>query len=123
MAEETYSPDQLIAGDFPIITDTGTILSGENLSRGAVLGIVTASGKYRLCDADTPATDGSQDPKAILVEDVDASGGDVTDAPIYLAGEFNENKLTMKASTTIAQIKAALRALSIFIKSARAASV
>lgn len=110
----TYVGDNLIAGDFPIDTDEATILSGEDLARGAVLGIVTSGGKYRECD--TGASDGSEAPKAILAQKTDASGGDITKVPIYQTGQFNDNKITLKGSTTAADVKAALRALCIFLK-------
>jgi hypothetical protein len=38
---ETYTPDKLLAGDYPAVTDIVTILSGQNLVRGALLGKVT----------------------------------------------------------------------------------
>jgi hypothetical protein len=41
VTSDAYSPDQLIAGDFPCMTRSVTLLSGQNLLRGAVLGKVT----------------------------------------------------------------------------------
>lgn len=38
---ETFTPDKLLAGDYPAVTDIITILSGQNLVRGALLGKVT----------------------------------------------------------------------------------
>jgi len=38
---ETYIPDQLIAGDMKLVTQTVTITGGKLLSRGTVLGMVT----------------------------------------------------------------------------------
>ncbi len=111
---ETFTHDNLQAGDFPIVTDAVTILSGENLTRGAVLGKVTASGKYILCD--TAAVDGSEDPKFILAEDADASGGDLDDVPVYASGEFNDNKISLGGATTPADVKEALRDRSIYLK-------
>ncbi len=87
-----------------------TILSGQNLKAGAVLGKVTASGKYKQCDNTTPASDGSQTAAAVLLEAVDASGGDkkgvalVRDAEVktvYLehnAGASGPNKTAQIAS-------------------------
>ena len=111
--EGVFTPDNLIAGDFPVVTDTVTIAAGQVLQRGAVLGKITASGQYVLSDAG--ATDGSQTPDAILAEDVDATGGDVQ-APVYLTGSFNARRLQLGAGHTIAGVKTALRAKSIFIK-------
>ncbi|NNM64062.1 MAG: head decoration protein [Burkholderiales bacterium] len=109
---ETYLPDQLIAGRFPLVTGNITLAAGT-LQRGAVLGMVTATGNYILSVA--TATDGSQNPKAILADYADASGGPVT-APVYLTGEFNADKLVFDASWTIATLTPVLRLLSMFVK-------
>ena len=55
--------------------DTITLVAGQNLPLGAVLGIVTASGKATQI---TPgAVDGSQLAAGVLIEDVDATAADV----------------------------------------------
>lgn len=110
---ETYTPDKLLAGDYPVVTDIVTIASGQNLSRGALLGKITASGKYVLCDSG--AADGSQAPVAILAEDCDASGGDAQ-AVVYLSGAFNENAVTFGGSDSADTHRAALRDLNIYLK-------
>ena len=38
---ETYIPDQLIAGDMKLVTQTVTVTGGKLLSRGTVMGLVT----------------------------------------------------------------------------------
>lgn len=111
--EGTFTPDNLFAGSFPVVTDQVTIASGQNLKRGAVLGKITASGQYVLSDAG--ATDGSQTPVAILAEDVDASSGD-KEATVYLTGEFNARRITYGSGHTVATVKDALRQVGIFIK-------
>ncbi len=113
IAAETYQPDQLIAGRFPLVTTNATIASGT-LQRGTVLGQVTASGDY--IESVATAADGSQNPVAILADYADASGGAVI-APIYLTGEFNQDKLVFDASWTVATLQPKLRPLSIFLKS------
>ncbi|KAF0145105.1 MAG: phage protein Gp19 [Nitrospirae bacterium] len=40
MTEEAYTPDSLVAGD-KVITKNGTLLTGENRARGALLGKIT----------------------------------------------------------------------------------
>lgn len=52
-----------------------TLVAGQNLSVGAVLGKITASGKFTAYDND--ATDGSQTAVAVLLNDTNASAGDV----------------------------------------------
>lgn len=113
LSATSYSPDLLIAGDFPRVTDTVTIASGQNLVRGSVLGQITASGKYVL--ALSASADGSQTPVAILADDVNATAGD-TLGGIFLTGEFDANAVTLGAGITAAAAKAALRAVSIFLK-------
>ena len=113
---EVFTPDNLFAGHvMPKVTDIGVIAAGQSLSRGAVLGRVTADGKLKLLDKS--AVDGSQDVYAILAEAVDATTEDKS-APVLLTGEFNENVLTLAEGTTVADIKASARAIGIFIKSA-----
>lgn len=217
ITSDAYLPDQLIAGRFPLVTDTVTLLSGQNCKRGSVLGKVTVgaassaaksggnagngtltldgttpvlagakvgvytvrciaaatdggtfrvedpegfvlgdvavaatfsddikfviedgsadfivgdgfditvaagSGKYKLSAA--TATDGSATPVAVLVDDVDASGGDKL-AGVYVTGEFNGGAMTFGTghSATTAATIAALRDVSIFIKSAVSAA-
>jgi hypothetical protein len=110
--EGSYMPDNLIAGDFPIRTRKVTLVTGQNLARGALLGVITASGKYTL--SASAAADGSQTPNAILAEDVDASAGD-KDAIVYIAGDFNANTLTYGAGHTAASVRDELRNLSIYL--------
>ena len=102
----TYTPDNLIAGDFPLVTVQVTIASGAGAQpRGAVLGKVTATGKYiRSLSA---ASDGSETPRAILAQDVDATSGDVV-ATAYIKGEFNERALTIGTGHTADSIRDAL---------------
>lgn len=114
MKEEVYSPDNLIAGGKDIVTESTTLLTGQNLTRGALLGKVTASGKHVLSLA--AAVDGSEVPDAILAKDTDATDEDLVTAA-YLAGEFNEDALTYGAGHTAASVKDALRAKGIFLKS------
>lgn len=110
---ETYIPDQLIAGVANLVTDSVTVLSGQVLQRGAVLGKITASGKYIL--SLSAAVDGSQSPSAIAVDYIDATAGDVI-AGVYLAGEFNGAALTLGTGITLAAATAAFRPLSIYVK-------
>jgi hypothetical protein len=118
MATETFTADNLFAGDFDVVTDTATLITGQNLARGAVLGKITASGKLNL--SLSAAADGSQTPFAILAAATDASGGDKT-CPIYLSGEFNQTALTIGTAHTAATIKDGLRAKGIFLKTSVAA--
>ena len=68
-----------------------TLISGQNLLAGRVLGKITASGKYT---ALAPAAgNGSEVAAAILVADTDASGGDKTCAMVLRNAEVNNAEL------------------------------
>lgn len=99
-ATENYTPDRLLAGDSAdLVTDQGTIILGQNLIRGTVLGKIAASGKHTKCVS--TATDGSQIPVAILAVDTDATAADKV-APIYIGGEINSNIVVFGGSDTAA---------------------
>lgn len=120
ISAETYIPDQLIAGNLKLVTDTITVVSGAGvLQRGTVLGKITASGKYTT--ALSASSDGSQTPVAILADYTDATSADVS-APIYLMGEFNGAALTLGTGITLAAAKAALGPNGIFIKTSVSAT-
>ena len=108
-----YAPDNLIAGEYPCIQRVVTIATSAALTKGAVLGKITASGKYKL--SASAASDGSEVPDAILAEDADASVADAQ-AVVYFAGEFNEDALTLGAGHAVASIRAGLRDKNIYLR-------
>ncbi|HAT1683158.1 TPA: head decoration protein [Klebsiella oxytoca] len=112
MRQDTFIPDQLIAGPFQLVTGTVQLAAGKVYPRGAVMGQVTASGLYTL--SVKTATDGSEVPCAIMVDTVDA-----TDAQkgggVYLAGEFNAHRLIMDATWTAETLQPLLRNKSLFL--------
>lgn len=111
---DTFERDNLFAGGVqPVVTDGITIKLGENLTRGTVLGVVTASGEA--VAVDSAATDGSEVPYAILQEDVDASSA-AAPGSIYLTGEFNESALTFGGTDTADTHRKKLREIGIFLK-------
>lgn len=116
---ETHTPDKLLAGDYPLVTDIVTILQGEVRTRGTCLGKITASGKHVIVD--TGGTDdGRRAPVAILAEDVDATAGD-KQAVVYLSGAFNEAAVVFGGTDTAATHRTALRDLNIYLKKTVAA--
>lgn len=80
--------------------ETVTVVSGQNLKAGAVLGKITSGGKYAICDNHTPASDGSQNAAAVLLEDCDASGGDKTALALVRDAEVKVGLLNYVASAT-----------------------
>lgn len=105
--EGTYTPAQLIAGNAHLLVARPiTVLSGQNLKSGAVIGKVTVGGKYVL--SLSAAEDGSEEPDLILAEDCDASAADKK-ALAYSRGDFIASALTLGAGHTIASITEGLR--------------
>jgi hypothetical protein len=59
--------------------ETVTLKSGTDYPLGAVLGKITASGKYRLAPAaEVTGDEGAENALAVLIEAVDASNADAT---------------------------------------------
>ena len=115
-SDGAYTPDSLLAGNAHLLVARKvTVLSGQVLPRGAVLGIITASGKAILSLA--AASDGSQTPDLILAEDVDATGADAT-ALAYERGDFNARAITLGTGHTVASIREGLRAKGIALLTA-----
>lgn len=112
---ETFVNDNLFAGNvMPVVTGELTIEAGQNLARGSVLGVITASGKAKLVDKES--VDGSQVVYAVLAEATDATAADKV-APVYLTGEFNSAKLTVGAGDTVADHVINARKVGLFFKS------
>lgn len=83
-----------------------TIVSGENLKAGHVLGKITASGKY--AEHDPAAVDGTETAVAVLYDDTDASAAD-TKAVAYVRDcELNGDLLTYIAGISAPNKAAAI---------------
>jgi len=104
---DSLSYDKVQAGNVDLThTRQITLLAGENRKRGAVLGKITASGKYKLSAA--AAGDGSEVPDLILAEDTDASAAD-TVTVAYDRVDIAESALTLGAGHTADSIREGLR--------------
>lgn len=112
MKTSVFVPDQLVAGNLKLVTKTVTVTGGD-YKRGTVLGMITASGKYTACLK--TASDGSETPCVILVDDVHAATHGDQSGGVYLMGEFNDNRVIIDASWTIAEMTVALRPFAIFL--------
>lgn len=110
--EAVYTPDGLFAHNVASVIGKGiTLLAGQNLARGAVLGQITSGGKFVLALA--ASSDGSQTPSAILAEDTNATAADVATVA-YFEGTFVEQKLILGTGITTAAARAALRSVGIY---------
>ena len=108
-----FTPDNLIAGEFPRVSRHVTVTGSGVLPKGSVLGCIIDNGRYQLSTA--KATDGSETPDAILAETVDTTHGD-QQALVYLAGEFNSHALHVGEGHTVDTISQPLRLRSIFLR-------
>ena len=81
-----------------ISRETITVLSGETLEAGAVLGKVTASGKCKAIDP--AAVDGSEVAAGILYDAVDASAADAEGVAIMRLAEVNAAELVWPEGIT-----------------------
>lgn len=99
--------------------------TARTLSVGAVLGKVTATGKYRLCLS--ASADGSQTPAAILLADVNGNSGDIalaantdTRAIVLVRGPaiVAEAGLQLGTGITAAAVKTALASANVLVESA-----
>lgn len=88
---ETQSVDNVLLGQYEAVDLPGTLLSGQNLTRGTVIGKVTATGKLKAYASGN--NDGSENPIGILARDTNASAGD-TKTFYYAKGVFNKKGLT-----------------------------
>lgn len=120
----TTFTEALRAGEFIIAEGNGsisreavTIVSGQNLVAGTVVGKITASGKYTAYDDDN--SDGSQTAAGILYAAVDASGGDQPGVIIVRHAEVATALLTFAGTNDAGDItagKADLAALDIILR-------
>lgn len=91
-----------------------TILSGENLTAGAVLGKITATGKYVAYD-DAGTDDGRRTAAAILYDDADASAGDLQATAIVRDAEVNGEELVFASGVDEAGAVADLAGVGIIV--------
>jgi len=93
-----------------VLADTSThFVAGDKFT----ITVAAGSGKY--VPSVATATDGSQVPSAILVDQTDPSAADVN-AGLYFTGEFNSNAITFDSSWTVATLTPLLRPLGIYLK-------
>jgi hypothetical protein len=110
---EVFTPDALLLTTDGVRTKKRTLVSGQNLARGAVLGIITTGGRLTL--SASAASDGSQTPRYILAESCNASAADA-ECVVYETGSFNGAAMILGAGHTLASIEQGLRSNGIFFQ-------
>ena len=99
LQEGRYAGEFLVSeGNGRISREIITVLSGETLQPAAVLGRVTASGKYKALDP--AAVDGSEVAAGILYDAVDAAAADAEGVAIVRLAEVNAAELVWPAGIT-----------------------
>ncbi|MBV2180896.1 MAG: hypothetical protein KUL86_06625 [Castellaniella sp.] len=100
---------------FTITAGTPVFSAGDSFT----INVTDAVGQFIL--SVKTASDGSQNPVAILADDADASAGPITTGA-YVLAEVNARAIAYDASWTIPTLTTALRAVGIFVKSSVSAS-
>ncbi len=111
-AAAAFDPNGIVAGGYDFHAEKETLLTGTNYEAGTLLGKITASGKYTT--SLTASNDGSEVPVAVLLEPVDASGGDA-DGIILKAGGVVQDKIIYGTGHTADNTKDDLMARGIFV--------
>lgn len=107
--KEVYTPENLFAGDFPVLTETADV-GAAAVSRLTPVKLV--SGKVAAIAAGTEAAPADSGLYGIAADDGEKNGK----VPVYLTGEFFADALNWPTGTAAADVKAAFRTLGIFLK-------
>lgn len=107
--EGTYPFEVILSEGESIAREKVTLISGQNLKVGTVLGLITASGKYTLHDV--AAVDGSQTAAAVLLVDTDATSADATTVVLARLTEVKGDLLVWKSGISAPNKAAGIVAL------------
>lgn len=114
-ATDSEFADQLLAHDSDSIRSIQvTLKSGQNVKRGAVLGLITGSPEEYIASIKA-ASDGSQNPKGIVAQDCDASLAD-KGCLMFTQGTFNGHRVILGAGWTVDNIYEPLRTEGIILE-------
>lgn len=105
----THTPENLFAGDFPILTDSVTV-GTKKITRLSPVKLVGGKLEPVAKGADDAAT--VADLYGIAAEDAEAGAEGI----IYLTGQFFASALSLPAEVTAGVLKPAFRKLGIFLK-------
>lgn len=89
---DTFEYENLIAGDQKqLVNRSGTVAIGQSWERGTLVGKLTASGFWQLCDFQAVS---DYDDFGVTVETIDTLDGNTTTSSFYVEGEFNQDAIT-----------------------------
>lgn len=118
--QEPFNLGDLLKYEAPNLysRDRVTVASGQTLTLGTVLGLVTATGKVK--QIDPSATDGSQYAAGVLMQDVDAHLADRADGLMVARHAIvADHALQWPAGITLAEQQSAvlqLKALGVLVR-------
>jgi hypothetical protein len=87
----TLTPKTVVGSNQLPLRKKGTVVAGANLTAGTIMGIVSASGKYKA--AVSTNGDGSETAVGVLLEDAAAASAD-TEAMIGFVGSYLDAETT-----------------------------
>ena len=100
-----YTPKMVHAGDYPVVTDSGTVATGETIVELMPVEL-TENGEIKAITADSVAN-----VYGLAAESAE-EGEEVV---IYLTGQFFGDAIVVPAGKTAADLKAPLRKINIFL--------
>lgn len=106
LAAGAYSTDHIA---FTFTAGATPMIAGDSFT------VTVAAGNGKYIKSLAAAVDGTQDPIAVLAEDMDASSAEQTTLG-YIRGCFNEDALVYGTGHTAASVKEALRARDIYLE-------
>jgi hypothetical protein len=112
--EGTYPFEVILSEGESIAREKVTLITGQNLKSGTVLGKITASGKYMAHDnAATGATAGAEVAVAVLLADCDATSADQTTLILARIAEVSGDLLVWKSGISAPNKTAGIAALAV----------
>lgn len=106
---ETYTPENVFAGAFPVLTETVTV-GTKAIKRLSPVKLVDGKIEPVAKGADDATTTAGL--YGIAADDAEADGG----AAVYLTGEFFASGLVWPTGVTPEMLKGAFRALNIYLR-------
>lgn len=101
----TYTPKMVHAGDYPVVTDSGTVAEGETIVELMPV-VLNTDGTLKAVTAENVA-----EVYGLAAENAEA-GEEIV---IYLTGQFFGETIEVPVGTTAADFKAPFRKLGIFL--------
>lgn len=102
---ESYIPKRVHAGDYPVVTDSGTVAEGEIITELTPVTLDT-NGKIKAVTADTITN-----VYGLAAEDAKA-GQEIV---LYLTGQFFGESINAPSGSSVSDLKEPLRKLGIFL--------